>query len=70
IGRAHALTDDLPRSLPGLVLARLGQVRDALGDRELAQRTYRAVLALNHAPQVARDAATAGLNEAFRLELT
>lgn len=67
---AHALTDDLPRSLPGLVLARLGQVRDALGDRELAQRTYRAVLALNHAPQVARDAATAGLNEAFRLELT
>jgi tetratricopeptide (TPR) repeat protein len=67
---AHALTDDLPRSLPGLVLARLGQVRDALGDRELAQRTYRAVLALNHAPQVARDAATAGLSEAFRLELT
>ncbi|MFW8625932.1 hypothetical protein [Deinococcus sp. ME38] len=67
---AHALTDDLPRSLPGLVLARLGQVRDALGDRELAQRTYRAVLALNHAPQVARDAATTGLSEAFRLELT
>ncbi|GGR79814.1 hypothetical protein [Deinococcus sedimenti] len=67
---AHALTDDQPRSLAGLVLARLGQVRDALGDRELAQRTYRAALALNHAPQVARDAAQAGLAEAFTLTLT
>lgn len=66
---AHALTDDLPRSLAGLTLARLGQVRDALGDRELAQRTYRAILALNHAPQVARDVAEAGLNAPFQLDL-
>ncbi|NTX99778.1 hypothetical protein [Deinococcus sp. JMULE3] len=67
---AHALTDGQPRSLAGLVLARLGQVRDALGDRELAQRTYRAALALNHAPQVARAAAQDGLREAFVLDLT
>jgi tetratricopeptide (TPR) repeat protein len=65
---AHALQGDLPRSLPGLVLAWLGQVRDAQGDRELAGRTYRAVLALSHAPAVARGAAEAGLREAFRLE--
>ncbi|GGO19092.1 hypothetical protein [Deinococcus humi] len=66
---AHALTDELPRSLAGLTLARLGQVRDAQGDRELAMRTYRAVLALNHAPAVARAAAEAGLKEPFRLNL-
>lgn len=66
---AHALTDDQPRSLAGLTLARLGQVRDALGDRELAQRTYRAVLALNYAPQIARDAAEAGLRKPFTLQL-
>ncbi|MDB5044513.1 MAG: hypothetical protein JWQ08_563 [Deinococcus sp.] len=64
---AHGLTD-LPRSLPGLTLARLGQVRDAQGDRDLAVRTYRAVLALNHAPQVARDTAEAGLKDPFQLE--
>ena len=66
---AHGLTDEVPRSLAGLVLARLGQVRDALGERELAQRTYRAVLALSHAPQIARDTAEAGLKEAFTLQL-
>ncbi|RJF71577.1 hypothetical protein D3875_08320 [Deinococcus cavernae] len=66
---AHALTDDLPRSLAGLTLARLGQVRDALGERELAQRTYRAILALNYAPQVARDVAEAGLKAPFQLDL-
>lgn len=65
---AHALTADLPRSLPGLVLARLGQVRDALGERERAVRAYRAVLALPYAPAVAREAAETGLREAFRLE--
>ncbi|WP_188969890.1 hypothetical protein [Deinococcus aerolatus] len=65
----HALGDGLPRSLAGLTLARLGQVRDAQGDRELATRTYLAVLALNHAPAVARAAAEAGLKEPFRLEL-
>ncbi|CAM3925835.1 hypothetical protein [Deinococcus frigens] len=66
---AHALTDDLPRSLAGLVLARLGQVRDALGDRELAVRTYRAILALNHAPAIARTTAEAGLKKPFSLDL-
>ena len=56
-------------SLAGLTLARLGQMRDALGDRELAQRTYRAILALNYAPQVAREVAEAGLKEPFQLDL-
>lgn len=66
---AHALQGDLPRSLPGLTLARLGQVRDAQGDRDLAVRTYRAVLALDYAPQVARSAAEAGLLAPFQLDL-
>ena len=65
---AHGLTTE--RSLPGLVLARLGQVRDAQGERDLATRTYRAVLALSFAPQAAKEAAQAGLKEAFTLELT
>ncbi|WP_425145335.1 hypothetical protein [Deinococcus sp.] len=64
---AHALKNE--RSLPGLVLARLGQVRDAQGERDLATRTYRAVLALSFAPQVARETAQAGLETAFALEL-
>lgn len=67
---AHALHDDLPRSLAGLVLARLGQVRDALGERELAVRTYRAVLALNFAPAVARAVAEEGVKTPFTLDLT
>ncbi|PTA69192.1 hypothetical protein [Deinococcus arcticus] len=66
---AHALTDHLPRSLPGLVLARLGQVRDAQGERDLARRTYQATLALSYAPQVAREAAQAGLETPFTLAL-
>ncbi|ACO46429.1 hypothetical protein DEDE109153_00105 [Deinococcus deserti] len=63
----HALNDDQPRSLAGLTLARLGQVRDAMGDRDLALRTYRAVLALSYAPRVALDAARAGLDQPFEL---
>ena len=66
---AHSLPNEHPRSLAGLVLARLGQVRDAQGERELAQRTYRAVLALNFAPDAARAAAEAGLQEPFTLDL-
>ncbi|MBZ9711845.1 hypothetical protein [Deinococcus multiflagellatus] len=66
---AHALTDHLPRSLAGLVLARLGQVRDAQGERDLARRTYQATLALGYAPQVAREAAQAGLDTPFTLAL-
>lgn len=64
---AHGLRDE--RSLPGLVLARLGQVRDTQGERDLALRTYRAVLALSFAPQAAREAAQAGLREPFTLDL-
>ena len=64
---AHGLTNE--RSLPGLVLARLGQVRDAQNERDLATRTYRAVLALNFAPQAAREAAQSGLEAPFQLDL-
>ena len=64
---AHGLSD-LPRSLPGLVLARLGQVRDAQGDRDLARRSYQAVLALNFAPEVARETARSGMVAAFVME--
>ncbi len=64
---AHALSD-FPRSLPGLVLARLGQVRDAQGDRDLARRSYQAVLALNFAPEVAREAARSGQQTPFLLD--
>ncbi|SEJ63612.1 hypothetical protein SAMN04488058_11293 [Deinococcus reticulitermitis] len=67
---AHALQGDFPRSLAGLILARLGQVRDALGERELAVRTYRAVLALSFAPAVARAVAEAGVQTPFTLDLT
>lgn len=67
---AHALPPEHPRSLAGLVLARLGQVRDALGERDLARRTYQAVLALAFAPAVAREAAAAGLQTPFVLDLT
>ena len=67
---AHALPPEHPRSLAGLVLARLGQVRDALGERDLARRTYQAVLALNFAPAVAREVAAAGLETPFVLDLT
>ncbi len=65
---AHALTDQ-PRTLPGLVLARLGQVRDAQGERDLALRAYSAVLALPFAPQAALEAAKAGQRAPFTLEL-
>lgn len=64
---AHALTDH-PRTLPGLVLARLGQVRDAQGERDLALRAYSAVLALPFAPQAALEAAGQGQRAPFTLE--
>ncbi|AFZ69248.1 tetratricopeptide repeat protein [Deinococcus peraridilitoris] len=66
-GAAHAVVDH-PRSLPGLVLARLGQVRDALGEREAARRAYQAALALSFIPQVARETAEQGLRAPFELE--
>ncbi|MBB6097696.1 tetratricopeptide (TPR) repeat protein [Deinobacterium chartae] len=65
----HAQLERPPRYLFGLVYARLGQVRDALGDRENALRAYRAVLALPWAPQAALEAARAGLELPFTLEV-
>ena len=57
----------LPEYLPGYLLARLGQVRDLLGEREAALRAYRGVMALSWAPKEAREIAQAGLRSPFRL---
>ncbi|PYE56397.1 hypothetical protein [Deinococcus yavapaiensis] len=65
---AHA-TVDARRSVVGLILARLGQVRDALGDRDLAKRAYQAVQALTAAPTVARETAAQGLKAPFQLDV-
>ena len=56
-----------PGYLPGYVLARLGQLRDLLGERERAVRAYRGVLALSWAPKEAREIAVAGLRSPFRI---
>lgn len=57
-----------PYLLPGLLLARLGQLRDLAGRRERAVQAYRGVLALTWAPPAAREAASAGLNAPFALD--
>ncbi|MDF1523820.1 MAG: hypothetical protein P1P87_13515 [Trueperaceae bacterium] len=54
-----------PYLLPGLLLARLGQLRDLAGKRERALQAYRGALALAWAPEEARAAATAGLAAPF-----
>jgi len=54
-----------PYLLPGLLLARLGQLRDLAGRRERALQAYRGVLALDWAPDVARETALAGLRHPF-----
>jgi hypothetical protein len=54
-----------PYFLPGYLLARLGQLRDLAGQREAARRAYRAVRALDWAPQEALQAATIGLERPF-----
>jgi hypothetical protein len=54
-----------PYLLPGLLLARLGQLRDLAGRRERALQAYRGVLALSWAPVEARKAALAGLDRPF-----
>lgn len=54
-----------PYYLPGYLLARLGQLRDLTGDRELAMKAYRAVRALSWAPEEALEAAAAGLDSPF-----
>jgi hypothetical protein len=56
-----------PPFLPGLVLARLGQLRDLAGRRDDALRAYRGVLALEWAPEPARAAAQAGLERPFEV---
>ncbi len=54
-----------PYYLPGFVLARLGQLRDLVGKRELAKKAYRAVRALAWAPSEALAAAQDGLENPF-----
>ncbi|MFN2321344.1 MAG: hypothetical protein ABR510_00095 [Trueperaceae bacterium] len=57
-----------PYLLPGLLLARLGQLRDLAGRRDRALQAYRGVLALAWAPAEARAAARAGLEVPFAPE--
>jgi hypothetical protein len=56
-----------PYLLPGLLLARLGQLRDLAQQRSRALQAYRAVLALSWAPAEARATAQAGLRTPFGL---
>lgn len=56
-----------PYLLPGLLLARLGQLRDLAGRRDRALQAYRGALALEWAPADARAAAEAGLRAPFAL---
>jgi hypothetical protein len=56
-----------PEYLPGYSLARYGQMADLEGERDKALRAYTAVLALDFAPQEAREIALAGRKTAFRL---
>jgi hypothetical protein len=58
---------DAPAYLPGFVLARLGQVRDLMGERERAVRAYRAALGLSWLPQEARAVAQTGLETPFSM---
>jgi hypothetical protein len=54
-----------PYLLPGLLLARLGQLRDLAGRRDRALQAYRGALALGWAPAEARAVARAGLEAPF-----
>ena len=54
-----------PYLLPGLLLARLGQLRDLAGRRDRALQAYRGVLALTWVPAEARAAARAGIEAPF-----
>ena len=56
-----------PAYLPGFVLARLGQVRDLMGERQHAIRAYTAALALQWLPLEARKVAQSGLESPFAL---
>lgn len=65
--RASAGDFRSPYLLPGLLLARLGQLRDLAGKRSRALQAYRGVLALAWAPAEARASAEAGLIAPFHL---
>ena len=54
-----------PYLLPGLLLARLGQLRDLAGKRDRALQAYRGALALAWLPAEAREAAEAGMRAPF-----
>ena len=54
-----------PYLLPGLLLARLGQLRDLAGRRDRALQAYRGALALAWAPAAAREAARDGMRAPF-----
>jgi len=54
-----------PYLLPGLLLARLGQLRDLAGKRERALQAYRGALALGWLAAEAREAAEAGMRAPF-----
>jgi hypothetical protein len=56
-----------PYLLPGMLLARLGQLRDLAGQRQRALQAYRGALALSWISSEAREAAEAGLIRAFEL---
>jgi hypothetical protein len=56
-----------PAYLPGFVLARLGQVRDLMGERQHAIRAYTAALALQWLPLAAKNVARVGLETPFAL---
>lgn len=56
-----------PSYLAGYVLARLGQVRDLMLERDRAKRAYTAALALSFCPLEARTVAQAGLAQPFSL---
>jgi hypothetical protein len=66
--RASAGDFRAPYLLPGLLLARLGQLRDLAGKRSRALQAYRGVLALRWAPAEARATAQAGLVKPFAFD--
>lgn len=57
-----------PYFLPGYLLARLGQVYDLQGNRNMAKKSYRGVLALDYAPKDAITTAHKGLEQAFKAQ--
>jgi tetratricopeptide (TPR) repeat protein len=55
-----------PAYLPGYTLARYGQLADLLGKRDTALRAYKAVLALEWAPEETRTTALLGQQQPFK----